>query len=180
MASLPDVSLGTPAEQALAERDTREDTEAPRFVKVASEPEPEPEPEPAEAGTELVPTKELPAAELAGERMSAGERGLVLAQHWARQAAASAKGTTSRPGGINAIQPESFDQYRAHVKSRAWLPEGCDSWWLEWIPVAYYNTLGNFGIAAGYAWAWLFKRMLRFNIAVLVVATTVTLWICFE
>lgn len=133
---------------------------------------PDPRPTP---GTQITKTTDLPGTDLAGDRMSTAQRGLVVVRHWAFQAAAGARETTSAPGSAFTVQPPSFAEYRAYVASRAWVPEGYEKGWLIWLPLAYYNTLGNAGVLTGYALAWLTGRLLHFTIAVAVVILTATL-----
>lgn len=116
----------------------------------------------------------LPDTQMIGDRLTAVDRVLMLIRHWTQLANDGA-----RSAGVLAAQPESFAQYRAYVRSRAWLPEGYDRGWLVWVTVAYYNTLGTAGVAGGYAIAWLFGRVLHFNVAVTVTAAAALLWLIF-
>lgn len=124
-------------------------------------------------------TVALPDSELNGTRMTAINRGLILARHWADHAMHEARGAAAHPGGVLAARPPSIAEYRAYVRSRAWLPDGYDRGWLLWVPLAYYNTLGTAGVAAGYAAAWLFSRLLHVLIAATVTVTAVALWLLF-
>ncbi|GAA3957390.1 hypothetical protein GCM10023085_44880 [Actinomadura viridis] len=188
MSSLPDVSLGGAPGPALDAPVPTEELDA-RPAAAAAAPQERPATEEApldlwdeEAETTKVlpaPAGEvvkLPDSDLDGDRINAAERALVLVRHWSKHTLQEVQQSTTRPGGIYAAQPESFAQYRAYVASRAWLPEGYDGRWLTWITVAYYNSLGWAGVAAGRGLAWLFSRMLRFNVAVMVTAVSVTLW----
>lgn len=131
-------------------------------------------------GTQVVKTTDLPDADLSGDRMTRSERGLVLVRHWAVQAAAGARETTSTPGSAFTVQPPSFAEYRAYVASRAWVPEGYEKGWLIWLPLVYYNTLGNAGVLTGYAIAWLTGRLLHFATAVAVAILATALILIFN
>ena len=173
MSPLPDVSLGGPAES----RPVQPDREV--SCDVQDEPlAPEPQEPPAGAAVEQVAV-ELPDTDLGGARMAGLERAWVLVCCWVRQGQEAVREMLDRPGGLAGVQPESLAQWRAYVRSKAWLPEGYEDGWLVRIPVAFYNTLGWFGVVTGYGWAWLFKRMFRFNVAVVVVVVVVVLWLCF-
>lgn len=145
---------------------------------------PKPDPTPSQAEEQAGPTGEvekvtiqLPDAQLGGERMTGLERACVLAGHVIRLAADNTRRIFADLGGIGADPPESWVEYRAYVKSRAWVPEGCEGGWIVWVPVAYYNSLGCVGFAFDGV-AWLFKRMLRFNITILLIVTaTVLIWV---
>lgn len=166
MSSLPEVSLGEPAETYRS---------APFQVDPDLEPTHAPGPTPVGTAVELVPG-DLPDADLGGSRMTGPERALVLAGHWFRLAAKTARELTSNPGGIGSDPPESWAEYRAYVRSRAWIPEGYEGGWLVWVPLAYYNTLGNLGFVSD-GIGWVFKRMFRFVVAVVLVAVVVVLWL---
>lgn len=133
-------------------------------------------PDPA-PGTQVVKTSDLPDADLSGDRMSRSEWALVLVRHWAVQAAEGARQVTSTPGGVFAAKPPSFAEYRAYVRSRAWVPDGYEKGWLIWLPLAYYNTLGNAGVLGGYAIACLMSRFLYFatTVAVAILAAALIL-----
>lgn len=169
MSSLPEISLGGPAQTHRV--DPPEET---------SEPTPVEAPGTILPGTavEVVPT-DLPDAELSGSRMTGAERALMLSGHWFRLAAKTAGELTSNPGVIGSDPPESWNEYRAYVKSRAWIPEGYEGRWLVVVPLAYYNTVGCVGFA-GDGIGWVFKRMFRFVAALVLIAVVVVLWLCFS
>lgn len=164
MSSLPDVTLGgtpqpAPHTPAPATDPTLQATPAAGEREATSNPE-------------QVTLVHLPDSDLKGDRVTLWERGQVMARHWASQV------STGMPSdGVFQIRPESLAEYRAYVRTRAWLPDGYDGRVLAWVTVTYYNTLGTAGIAVGYGIAWVFGRMLRFNIAVAVAAVSVTLWL---
>lgn len=168
MSSLPDVSLGEAAEHHRVK---------PRQVTPDDGPVLSTEVVPV-GGAEVVPG-ELPSTDLAGDRMTCPERALVLVSHWFRLAAKTTGELTANPGVIGSDPPESFAEYRTYVRSRAWIPEGYDGRWLVWVPLAYYNTVGNLGFAAD-GLGWVFKRMFRFVAAVVLIAVAVVLWLCFS
>lgn len=203
MASLPNVSLGVADDDATATQapGVHVSDDAPK-VRVSPGPDsaletypdetpetsdpgpattgpdlPDPRPRP---GTQVVKTSDLPDADLPGDRMTVVERGLVVVRHWMVQAAAGARGTVSAPGSVFTTQPPSFAEYRAYVASRAWVPDGYEKGWLIWLPLVYYNTVGNAGVLTGYAIAWLTGRMLHFVVAVTVAAVAVGLWLIFS
>lgn len=181
MSSLPDVRLGGTRPEEHTPQSPGEHRDEPLAAPEDASPVPQgtsPLPQIVEVGPDE-PVK-LPPADLGGERMTAVARGGVVLRHWAAQTLVGIKEAAARPGGVYEAHPESFAQYRAYVQSRAWLPEGYDRGWLLWVTVAYYNTLGWAGIAAGYGIAWLFARMLRFNVAVAVTAVCITLWCIFS
>lgn len=123
---------------------------------------------------------DLPGSDLDGDLMSPVGRGLVLARHWMAQAAEGAREVTHTPGGILAIKPQSFAEYRTYVRSRAWVPDGVEGGPVVWVPVAYYNTVGNVLVLAGGAVIWLAGRFLHFAVAVLVAVTATILWLIFS
>lgn len=117
----------------------------------------------------------LPGAELAGDRMTRGERASMAIGFWGRQAL---KGTVSRitkPGGVYHSQPESLAQHDEYAKSKAWVPDGYDGKWLGPFGMAYHFTFAKFGMATGYAWAWVWARPLRFFPTFTLVFIAVTL-----
>lgn len=128
---------------------------------------------------DLVVKGDLPGSDLDGDSVSPAGRALEVARHWVTQAAGGARQVTATPGGVFAAKPPSFAEYRAYVRSRAWVPEGYERGWLIWLPVAYYNTVGNAGVLIGYAVAWLTGRLLHFLIAVAVTAIASALWFIF-
>jgi hypothetical protein len=140
-------------------------------------PGPDPRPTP---GTQVTKTTDLPDADLTGDRMTRSERGLVVVRHWAVQAAAGVRETTSAPGSAFTVRPPSFAEYRAYVASRAWVPEGYEKGCLIWVPLVYYNTVGNAGVLTGYAIAWLTGKLLHFAVAVAVVILTTALILIFN
>lgn len=174
MSSLPEVSLGDPVE-------THQVT--PPQVTLHKSPSQGTEMVPAKSA-ELVPADlvpaDLPSTDLAGDRMTGPERAWVLVCHWARQAAQGAQEASARPGGVGHAQPESWVQYRARVKSRAWLPEGYSGGWLEWVPVVFHHTIGPVGFGLGHGIVCLLTRMFCFIVAAVLVAVVVVLWLCFS
>lgn len=138
-----------------------------------------PDPGRTAPGTEVAKTTDLPGGDLAGHRMSATEQGLVAVRHWAVQATDGAREIASAPGTVFTAAPPSFADYRAYVASRAWVPDGYEKGWLIWLPLAYYNTIGNAGVLTGYAVAWLTNRMLHFVVAVTVAALSLGLLLIF-
>jgi hypothetical protein len=110
-------------------------------------------------------------------RVTALDRCLGMLRYWAAQVSEAADRAGSHRGFADA-QSESWNQYRAYVKSRAWLPEGHKGGPIEWVPVAYYNTVGNASFALDGA-SWMFKRMLRFNAGLLLASTVIVLWLIF-
>ncbi|WP_329521106.1 hypothetical protein [Spirillospora sp. NBC_01491] len=125
-------------------------------------------------------TVALPAADLDGDRLSTLDQVWGLVRHWSRQALDGAQQKTSHPKSVYAAKPPSFAEYRAYVRSRAWLPEGYERGWLVWVPLTYYVTVGAAGVLLGLGTAWLFSRVLHFNIAVLVTTAIATLWLVFD
>lgn len=129
---------------------------------------------------DLSHASDLPGSDLAGDLMSPAGRGLVVARHWVTQAGEGARQVTDTPGGVFASKPPSFAEYRAYVRSRAWVPEGYDGRVLIWVPVFYYDTIGNAGVLFGYAVAWLTNRMLHFAVAATLTVLALTLWLIFS
>jgi hypothetical protein len=169
VSSLPDVALGDPAEthRVGPPEDAPEETSARALG-----------PTPVGTAVELV-SADLPDADLGGSRMTGPERAWTLVRHWFRLAAKTTGELTANPGVIGSDPPESFAEYRTYVRSRAWIPDGYDGRWLVWVPLAYYNTVGNLGFAAD-GLGWVFKRMFRFVAAVVLIAVAVVLWLCFS
>jgi hypothetical protein len=128
---------------------------------------------------EVSDLNEAEATDLKTVRPTALDRVLLVLRYWASQVTDAAEQTGSRRGGFGDAQSESWRQYRAYVRSRAWLPDGYDGWFLKWVSVGYYNTLGNASFAID-GFAWVFKRVLRFSLAFIVAATAVALWFIFS
>ena len=182
MSSLPDVSLDTTSgsgEVAAAEVPGVHVSDDAPTIKVTTKPAPKsPAGDPAQG--DLAVKGDLPDGDLDGDRMSTAERGLVVVRHWVTQASDGAHQVTSTPGGVLAARPPSFTEYRAYVRSRAWVPEGYERGWLIWVPVAYYNTVGNAGVLTGLSIQWLTGRMLHFHIAIGVTVLAAVLWLIFS
>lgn len=181
MSSLPDVSLNAAdtAEVVAAEvPGVHVSDDAPTVEVTVTEVRKSPPRDLNES--DLTGEGELPDGDLDGDLMSTPGRGLVVARHWVTQAADGARQVTSTPGGVLATKPPSFAEYRAYVRSRAWVPESYESGWLIWLPVAYYNTIGNAGVLTGYAIAWLTGRLAHFAIAVAVVILATALILIFN
>lgn len=183
MGSLPDVSLGgsvvndTDAVDASRVPGVHVSDDAPAVPVAAGDASPTEvpvlsNPAPVES--------ELPSSDLDGDLMSPVGRGLVLARHWAAQAAEGAREVTHTPGGVLAIKPQSFAEYRTYVRSRAWVPDGVEGGPVVWVPVAYYNTVGAALVLAGGAVIWLAGRFLHFAVAVAVAVTATILWLIFS
>lgn len=126
---------------------------------------------------ELVQVGDLPDSALKGGRLTAAERAVDAARHWLTEVAASAREVTSRKGGIGDVQPESWNQHRARVKARAWLPEGVRGGLLEWVPVVFYCTVGPVLVAVGRSLDWFGRHMFAFAVAVSLTAAALLLWL---
>lgn len=181
MSSLPDVTLGGPSQDdegsASQAPGVHVSDDAPA-VPVTQTPD-DRSPVSAPSKGDLVVKGDLPGSDLDGDLISPAGRALEVTRHWVTQATSGARQVTTTPGGVFAAKPPSFAEYRAYVRSRAWVPEGYEHGWLIWLPVTYYNTVGNAGVLIGYAIAWLTGRMLHFALAVAVLALTAALWLIF-
>ena len=105
---------------------------------------------------------------------------LYLLRYGADQVTGAAAKAGSHRGGFADARPESWNQFRARVAARGWLPEGYDGWFLKKAPAAFYNTVGSVGWAAGTAVVWLCTHMLAFIAAFIVTVTAVALWFIFS
>jgi hypothetical protein len=114
--------------------------------------------------------------------MSGLERAALVAGHVVRETTARFQQVVSYPGGLSFVAPETWSEYKAYVKRRGWLPEGQRGGPLEIVPLVYYVTVGPIGFAAdGLAFALIqlgrvFKRMLRFVIALTLILLVLVLW----
>jgi hypothetical protein len=117
---------------------------------------------PVDGGPTTEGHNQLPEAVVDGDRMSAGERLLVAFRFWLTQAGKTFSDFLKSPGGIYHIQPESLAQHDERVSRKTWVPEGYEGKLLGPLGVAYQQSFGKFGIATGYAWAWLWKTPIAF------------------
>ncbi len=134
---------------------------------------PPPAAPPAAAVAAATAVGEVPAVELDGRELALTEHAAVTARHWARQWWAGAVKAVTKPGGAYHAQPESFAMHDAYRRSRAWVPEGHDGSLIGPAGGAYHLTAAKFGLATGYAWAWIWARPLRLLIAAAILAGVV-------
>lgn len=85
----------------------------------------------------------------------------LTAAHWAARLWQSACSAATNPRGPWDASPESLAAHDAYRRSRAWVPPGHEGKFLGPAGDAYHHTLARFGMAAGYALAWVFARPLR-------------------
>lgn len=166
MSSLPEVSLGGGSGQPtpVADEEVVEDA-----VDATSSPT-----------RDLVQVGDLPDSDLKGGTLTPAERAVGAARYWFTEAAGSVREVTSRKDGVGDLKPESWNEYRARVKARAWLPEDVRGGLLEGVPVVFHFTIGPVLVGIGRTFDFLGRHMSAFMVALFLIVAAVVLWLCFN
>lgn len=101
----------------------------------------------------------------------------LTAVHWAAAWWAAACRAVVNPRGPYHAQPESLAAHDAYRRSRSWVPAGQSGRVLGPAGAAYHHTLARFGLATGYAWAWVWARPMRLLITAAVLGTVLGFWL---
>jgi hypothetical protein len=126
----------------------------------------------ARRGVLVVPA-DLPGA----PRVPAWLRAWITARHWGTAWWQSAERAITNPRGPYHAQPESLADHDAYRRSRAWIPPGHEGKILGPAGDAYHRSFAKFGIATGYAWAWVWARPMRLLITAAVLGTVLGFWL---
>lgn len=176
--ALPEVSLDGPAEKVPAVRDRRADRSGPTTRSAGPTLRPDPVRTASDEGPDL-PGSEDRTHPRTTDRVSVLDRVLRLLRYFADQIADA----TRRAGAIGSVadaRPESWNQFRARVDARAWVPEDYDGKFLIVVPTVFYYTVGAAGWGLGNGIQWLCTHMFAFCTAFLLVAAAITLWLIFS